>query len=1495
MPDQTLSTRLELDALLTSGYKDAFSSANDLMADLKKEGNDLRKELKRIGKEADEIEKVGDSADTVRRDMKLLERQIDETTKATAQFGNAKRHFRNASIGARAFKSDIGALIGTARNVSLAIAAIGTAAAIALSPSEELQQFDQTLAAIAFTSPDIDTADIERAKMEIRELSNVYGVTATEIAMQHRQLTRNLGFEDAQQTISAAVEFQAATGLSIADIEEELATARISLGIDTSGETRQFLELLQQAHAQGIKIDNIDLGDLETLVSRTGEDVFGENFQREFLTTIAFRQVDSFQFADYAAAFEEEFGRAVTAAPQVDLKDALTETMRVGENLAILERFGLRAEDGILGAMRAFQQLSDTQRSIFREQLSPVLGEETVEIIGRGSEALPRITQQVDAILMSERGLTDAAEEVAETWSGVWSRIGITGQNSLDILREEFASVFGGVLLSIATRFFDFIAGHQQEIRDFFTGIRDGLTPVVLRIWSAVRTAFPVVREFAMDMWAELGRQFGYIAPIASAVGGAIMDIARAVGSFLKEHPRLVATVLTGVVAWKAYQIAAGGIGAVASLVAGASSLMGGHIHRLNAMILENARLSGTIQTASLSVSKVFSGIGKAALGAIPGIAALGSVIPTLIAPALPVILPVVAAVAALGAIGYVVYRNWEPIKAFFVDNFETIRTALLVLFPPLGLMVSFADIIRQNWDGVKEFFATIFETVKLTFMVAFEAIKFVGLNAVLAVTKAWSGITSFFGNLWSGVHDFFISTPLAPIFEWMVNGVKAAVAPLGAFFSDFWDSIAAKAGEVLGWITDKFKALNDLLGRALGWLRDRNEEIQEEIKLVSEVNIDTPDMPTLEIDTPEMGSVELNAPESIDGNIEAPELPNIPHLGLDIETGDEEEAVRPGGRELAPVSMPELPAPRVDVPRIDVPVQRSPELANIGLGQLAEARKQTLLLVDINKKEIGHASVETVKETIVPEMVVQAVSEVDNIYNETRIGLQDADVPVSAQMVDNEGGVQPMARTPDMSLVPVEMPEIVVIAEPLTVTEEVTHARDTVYKEVVKEVVPVEMETLGTASVEMVEPVIEMPEVNNVTEVVSTDAGPVLVDTPAVETGEVIISNSAQTEMVSPELVVPIIDLPNVEVPTLNTVIDTPAVPEIESPMVNVAATEITTPTPEVMNDQRDIVSSDVTVEAVPAAAQDSIRQESPLLELPVPSVEVHDTVSEVGLDKDVVVQPAKVDISAIETPVVNVAAPEVINVHSATENIESPPVNEVVRIDVPSAEVVEAPTIDSQPQTLQDTRPAEIISHSVEAPTDEKTFEIVERDFRTAPTIEVPQAHVIVDSPEVVTSTAEMVTVAMPDMRTRDMIMPAVTDAPTIDVPAVEMPELVVEKDVVEPVSQTVADIGALDTPVVNIDNTPAIDVQDITLPDAPPTLVLQEYEAPESGTDTIERERIEERGSTDDSGAQTAPVNNVTVNFTINQTPGQDPEELARVIMRHIDQSTETFLIQ
>ena len=950
MPQQ-LSTTLQLDALLSSGFKETFTSASDLMADLKKESTELKKQLNQIGREADEIEKVGKSADDLRKDMQLLERQIKETAQATEKFGEARSHFRSASIGARALKSELAGIVDTAKNATLAIAGIGVGAAVALSPGEELLEFDQIISGTAAISPEIDASGIEEAKAQIRELSNDYGTSTAEIAMMHQQLTRAMGFDAAQETITAAVEFQTATGLSITEIEDELATARISLGVDTPAETQEFLQLLQGAHAQGIKIDNIDLGDLETLRKRTGEDVSGENFQREFLTTIAFRQVDSFQFADYAQAFQEEIGRATLISPEMDAK----AIEKAQTSIATLEKWGIRAEDGILGAMQVYQELSDAQRVEFFTELEPVLTAMPAEVIARGSEVLPEITAQVNAIMESDRTLKDAAKETRNTWSATWEDIGNISQNTLGILQEDFATAFGPPILGTVKRFSGFISSHRDEIQNFFTGIRDGASPVIEKVWNTAREAYPTLRTFAKDVWTELRAQWDAIAPAARVVWNVISGIGRAAATFLTEHPRLVATLITGVAVWKAYSLASQGVQVVGDVVRGTMSMASGHIHRLNAMILENTRLQGTLQTASGSASRYISGIGRAAFAAIPGIGAMGGSLMAAVMPALPVILPVVAGAAALGAAGYLVYRNWEPIKQFFTDNFQTIRDVLMVVFPPLGLLVGFAGVIRDNWEGIKEFFSTTWETIRLGSQVAFEFIQFIGLSALSFLKNAWAEITGFFSDVWGSVREMFMNTPLAPVFEWMVNGIKAVVSPLTDFFSNLWDGISQKAGEMLDWVTGKVEWFNNVLQNWLGWLKGRNDELRAE--LAGNVSIDAPaDVPTAEIPTPEaLPAVEIEkAPHPENPEVDTLKVPaqNLeltpPGEFIKENIGDQqltqketvlEKAVVPETQTASDVVQSEVSAPAQQV------LPQSKDFTDIGLGILSETRKQTLLL----------------------------------------------------------------------------------------------------------------------------------------------------------------------------------------------------------------------------------------------------------------------------------------------------------------------------------------------------------------------------------------------------------------------------------------------------------------------------------------------------------------------------------------------------------------------
>ena len=440
MPQQTLSTELQLDALLASGFEDAFSSASDLMSDLKKESAQLQKQLGTLGSEHKELDKLGKATDGIRDEMRLLEAQIRETNRATERFGEARSHFRKASIGARALKSDLIGILNTAKNAALAIAGISAASIAALKPDQELLEFDQTINKIGLLAPELDASGIKELKSEIRGLSNDYGIAAVEIASQHQQLTADLGFEMAQQTIETAIHFQTVTGLAITDLEEELDTARVSLGIDTPDETKEFLTLLAEAKAGGIKIDNLDLGDLETLRERTGQDVFGEAFQREFLTTIGFRQVDSFQYGDYSPMFQEEINLRTNIIP--GMKDK--ELEKALSNMRALEKYGIRAEEGLVGAMSVYRQLSEEQRKTFAVELEPALGPQLVEIITRaGTDAYGDVVKQLEKILGLDLNMEKEADKISSTWSIMWERIGDTGGNALGILREQFAGVFG--------------------------------------------------------------------------------------------------------------------------------------------------------------------------------------------------------------------------------------------------------------------------------------------------------------------------------------------------------------------------------------------------------------------------------------------------------------------------------------------------------------------------------------------------------------------------------------------------------------------------------------------------------------------------------------------------------------------------------------------------------------------------------------------------------------------------------------------------------------------------------------------------------------------------------------------------------------------------------------------------------------------------------------------------------------------------------------------
>ncbi|SUA58120.1 phage tail tape measure protein [Oligella urethralis] len=279
------------------------------------------------------------------------------------------------------------------------------------------------------------------------------------------------------------------------------------------------------------------------------------------------------------------------------------------------------------------------------------------------------------------------------------------------------------------------------------------------------------------------------------------------IGEFLKNNPEIIK--------W--------GIGLIAGALALKTFGLGAaYVINLGKSFIGFIRISGAVFSSIKSIMGASAALGKLSglAGFTKSLGVIGGGLATKAVGALKLfghailwigrsilLTPVGAIIGVIAATAYVVYRYWEPIKAFF----------------------------SKLWSGVKNIFANTWVAIKRIFST--------GVSAI--VYRYWEPIKAFFSKLWSGVKNIFANTWVAikRIFSTGVSAIKTVFSwsPLGLvinnwgtiknYAKELWDSVKSYFGAgigalkevILGW--SPIQSFKTSMNDALSWFKGLSDK----------------------------------------------------------------------------------------------------------------------------------------------------------------------------------------------------------------------------------------------------------------------------------------------------------------------------------------------------------------------------------------------------------------------------------------------------------------------------------------------------------------------------------------------------------------------------------------------------------------------------------------------------------------------------------------------
>ena len=278
---------------------------------------------------------------------------------------------------------------------------------------------------------------------------------------------------------------------------------------------------------------------------------------------------------------------------------------------------------------------------------------------------------------------------------------------------------------------------------------------------------------------------------------------------FMERNPTLAKVMIT------VFAVLAGLLLVLGPLMLGIAALIGPYA-MLHVMFAKMGVTGGVLTPILRGLGGAFMWVGSAVMG-------LGTALLTT---------PIgwaIMAIAAIAGAAYLIYKNWEPIKAFFADIWSQIKAAfaggfvgvnsLIANWSPLGLFYrAFAGVL--GWFGIAlpakftDFAGNIRERIAAGlaplagfFNGIWSQIKTAfggGLKGVSALVANWSPLGLFY-RAFAGVLGWFGIALPAKFTDFgasILQRITASWQPIAAFFADIWSRLRTVCAGGMGSIT---------------------------------------------------------------------------------------------------------------------------------------------------------------------------------------------------------------------------------------------------------------------------------------------------------------------------------------------------------------------------------------------------------------------------------------------------------------------------------------------------------------------------------------------------------------------------------------------------------------------------------------------------------------------------------------------------------------------